>query len=184
MKNKFIHVYDDVINRELQDYIEHMILYSEDLEWNYVNSLNKSWWDDVWFCSHFYSYAQDEVYNKDYFFLFIQILYRFAGFSNISVEEILEARAFKQPPSVNPGANMEWAHQDLNIPHWVCLYYVNDSDGDTILFEDDKKTVIQQVTPKKGRIVFFDGNIYHTSSKPKNNIRSVINIDFIWNHNI
>ena len=56
---------------------------------------------------------------------------------------------------------------------------MNDSDGDTILFKDDKKTEIKRITPKKGRIVFFDGLIPHCSSPPTKNHRAIVNINFI-----
>jgi ectoine hydroxylase-related dioxygenase (phytanoyl-CoA dioxygenase family) len=60
----------------------------------------------------------------------------------------------------------------------VCLYYVTDSDGDTIFF-DDNENEIKRVSPKKGRIAFFDGTINHCSSNPTKLHRSVINFDFI-----
>ena len=62
----------------------------------------------------------------------------------------------------------------------TCIYYVNDSDGDTIFFEEDGITEIKRVTPKKGRLVYFDSNTPHAGSPPKNHqIRCVINFNFI-----
>jgi len=73
-------------------------------------------------------------------------------------------------------------HIDLvDIKHKVLLYYVNDSDGDTIIYEDKSaETVVDRISPKQGRILFFDGNCYHSSSSPTvNNKRIVINIDLV-----
>ena len=45
--------------------------------------------------------------------------------------------------------------------HLVCLYYVCDSDGDTIIYNErqrnaeGKYTIKQRVTPKQGRIVII-----------------------------
>jgi hypothetical protein len=78
-------------------------------------------------------------------------------------------------------------------PHTVCLYYVNDSDGDTFIFDktsDDIKgrrdifertkfNVLKRVTPKKGRVVLFNGNRYHSSSGPTKDVRCIINFDII-----
>lgn len=58
------------------------------------------------------------------------------------------------------------------------IYYVNDSDGDTIIFNetDTPFTIKQRITPKKNRAVIFDSAYYHTSSNPiKNEHRVVMN---------
>lgn len=59
----------------------------------------------------------------------------------------------------------------------VCLYYVNDSDGDTFFFDNNENlNVIERVTPKSGRMVVFDNDIFHASSPPvKSDARIVIN---------
>ena len=61
------------------------------------------------------------------------------------------------------------------------LYYVCDSDGDTIIFNEKEKsekyTVQKRVTPKQGRVVLFDGDFYHTAEQPIDNIRCVVNYD-------
>lgn len=57
------------------------------------------------------------------------------------------------------------------------LYYVNDSDGPTIFY----KNIFQRkkINPKKGRLVRFPANTFHSSSTPnKNDLRIVLNIVF------
>jgi ectoine hydroxylase-related dioxygenase (phytanoyl-CoA dioxygenase family) len=66
------------------------------------------------------------------------------------------------------------------------VYYVNDSDGDTFLFNEFQNsnkvtevTLKQRVMPRKGRAVIFDSNRFHASSNPINNTsRFVINFTF------
>jgi hypothetical protein len=79
-------------------------------------------------------------------------------------------------------------HIDMPIPHLVCLYYVNDSDGDTFFFdqmfdekaEPTKFTVYRRVAPKKGTAVIFDGLRYHGSNNPiESNNRYIINAGLI-----
>ena len=89
--------------------------------------------------------------------------------------QFIKARAFLQLPLSNAGRNN--IHTDYPMPHTVCLYYVNDSDGDTVLFDNDQKTVIQSVTPKKNRAVIFNGLIPHCSTVPTLDKRCVINFD-------
>ena len=72
-------------------------------------------------------------------------------------------------------------HIDAFEEHYVALYYVNDSDGDTILFDKDEKTIIDRITPKKGRCLFFKGDIPHSASGPvKSKYRIVINTNLYY----
>jgi ectoine hydroxylase-related dioxygenase (phytanoyl-CoA dioxygenase family) len=61
------------------------------------------------------------------------------------------------------------------------LYYVCDSDGDTIIYNEkdisDQYTIKEKVTPKQGRVVLFDGSLYHTAEQPLNNNRCIVNYD-------
>lgn len=84
-------------------------------------------------------------------------------------------------------------HIDNPNPHTVLLYYVNDSDGDTILYKEraNPLTYLEGdypssfnidicVTPKKGRAVIFDGMQFHSVSSPKNILkRQIININVL-----
>lgn len=57
-----------------------------------------------------------------------------------------------------------------------CILYLNDSDGDTLIYFKNK---LKRVKPEAGKIVVFDGQLYHTSSNPvKTNYRKVVNINF------
>ena len=65
-------------------------------------------------------------------------------------------------------------HVDDFRPHTSLLYYINDSDGDTIYFKGNKE--IQRVSPKANRLVIAKGPIHHCSSNPKKTeLRYVMN---------
>ena len=84
-------------------------------------------------------------------------------------------------------------HVNQKQPHLVLLYYVNDADGETILFdktindiEDDNMrylderhqfNVVNKIMPKKGRILLFDGTTYHSASSPTTGMRCIITLD-------
>jgi hypothetical protein len=70
------------------------------------------------------------------------------------------------------------AHQDFSFKHTVVLYYVNDADGDTVFFDNDNN-IVQSVSPKRGRVVVFDGEIYHGGGIPKIGPRCVVNFDIL-----
>lgn len=80
------------------------------------------------------------------------------------------------------------AHVDTDLKHLVILYYVNDSDGDTTVYNEtfgddfDKLTVKQTVSPKKGRYIIFDGAHFHASASPsKHDVRIVLNFNALIN---
>jgi hypothetical protein len=84
-------------------------------------------------------------------------------------------------------------HVDAADSHYGLIYYVCDSDGDTIIFDQTSKehpmeraslfknfTIKEKISPKRGRLVLFDGDQYHTSSHPtENDLRCIINIDVL-----
>lgn len=79
----------------------------------------------------------------------------------------------------NKKENHNTPHIDTpSMKHYVAIYYVIDSDGDTILFNEDN-TEKARIAPKKGRFVVFDGDILHTGCHPiKNTKRIVLNYNF------
>lgn len=65
-------------------------------------------------------------------------------------------------------------HVDGKFPlkkNIVALYYVNDDDGDTFIFNETEEstsyTIKARVKPEKGKLLFFDGDHYHASSPAK-----------------
>ena len=61
------------------------------------------------------------------------------------------------------------------------IYYINDSDGDTIFFNKKLKE-IKRVKPKKNTAILFDSNILHCGCNPiKSPTRGVINFIFKGN---
>ncbi len=93
---------------------------------------------------------------------------------------ILQGRSFLQLPRNIQREDVDTVHIDINQrAHLVVLYYVCDSDGDTIIYHErvksEKYTIKQRVTPKQGRIVIFDGTLYHTAEQPLHSTRCIVN---------
>ena len=81
-------------------------------------------------------------------------------------------------------------HIDIHQPHTVFLYYVNDCDGDTVLYNYKSKykedvpvyedvKITHRVTPKQGRVLVFDGMTWHASTQPTKGPRCIINFDMV-----
>lgn len=115
--------------------------------------------------------------------------------TRVPVNRLIRMRANLTLP--NKTSKLEWhmPHIDSFFEHWNAIYYVNDSDGDTVIFnetndnyssgEDDiirikngNFTIKERIEPKKGRVVIFPGKYYHSSSWARNSkFRCVININ-------
>jgi len=81
--------------------------------------------------------------------------------ANLQHKHICDKPVFFNPPHIDHVSDIPKDHFAA-----VCLYYIDDSDGDTFFF-DDEWDVIQRVTPKAGRMVLFENEVYHASSPPQ-----------------
>lgn len=84
-------------------------------------------------------------------------------------------------------------HVDLWEDHIACVFYVTNSDAETVLFEEkcysyeqyismdlSDLTVKTKITPKENRLLFFDGHLLHTGHSPsEHRHRIIINTDLV-----
>lgn len=126
-----------------------------------------------------------------YFTNFAPIVYVMADLLGKELDKVLRVRAGMLMPTnladnsipcndVNPGDD---AHIDFRIPHYTGLYYANNSDGDTVVFNEtrpsDTYTEMTRSTPQRGKIFIFNGEHYHKSSRPVvTSGRAVITFNF------
>jgi|TARA_E500000318_G_scaffold42326_1_gene40485 hypothetical protein len=92
-------------------------------------------------------------------------------------KNIIRAKAILQLPLNKKTFDKKFdsPHVDFKEPHLVYLYYVINSDGCTLFFKNKK--VIKKIKPKQGRLVIFNGNIYHTAQQPEKGKRCIINFN-------
>lgn len=175
-------IFDNLINRSNANQMEDILL-SQDFPWFYIKKSSgdaervDGYSDTVQFEHHF---LRDGVQTSQLLLNFCELLnlndvLKKTGLQNkvLRVKSNLLLKTQKTPNT---------PHIDFSQPHFVLLYYVNDSDGPTTFYEKSEKSFkkIKQVTPKKGRFVLFDGNTYHSSTPPqKNDCRCVININVL-----
>jgi hypothetical protein len=184
-----IQVFDDVIPKRYQDEIEHRLLYSG-YSWAYtptiVDCITKE--GKVFgFGGKLGNHTEGVVDTENFNFL-LPLTYSISEKSGIEYESILASRTFLQVPTTYE-KNHGPFHVDFKYPHMVFLYYVNDSDGDTLItnkkydfsnqtFDElDESQIVERVSPRKGRVVIFDGLYYHSGGIPKISPRCVINFD-------
>ena len=129
--------------------------------------------------SHNTMNMETKTIESTYAFTFLPILFEACKRKDLFVSDVIQSRLFCHP--AKPEANIQnGKHRDLLYDHKVCLYYFNDSDGDTVFFDDDDNEIFRQ-TPKKNTAVIFDGNIQHCSSTPTQR-RVILNINFLLTH--
>jgi hypothetical protein len=127
--------------------------------------------------------------------LLLPLLFVFCDRAQIPFNTLLRIRLGLFPrtlidvPHHNP-------HVDFYQPHRTAVYYVNDSDGDTVIFnetyenvgkeesvrytKEGRFTIGARVSPKKGRMCGFDGKHYHASMHPAQaSIRIAIAFTFL-----
>ena len=185
-------IIDNVISKDYQDYLEHLLLDSTDLPWFLIRNLNeiKSNQQNTHTSGLSIQSVSDGKDHGVLALVFRTLAFNLAEKLDISINEIINARTFLQLPGGNLSETIAREyHVDCAKPHKVLLYYVNDSDGDTILLKQKypfshnrisgltQGEILQTVSPKKGRVVMFDGSHFHSSTIPSNQLRCVINID-------
>lgn len=92
--------------------------------------------------------------------LFLPLLNHFGTYSKVN--RIKYNLLWKCKDTLNRHTSL---HQDGDDTCLSAVYYVNDSDGDTIIIDGEEEYRIQ---PKKGSILIFPAHLLHASSNPSN----------------
>ena len=107
--------------------------------------------------------------------------------TGISCENIVRSRL--DMTVYTPGGMRCDPHVDSPHPHVATIFYLNDSDGNTVIFnerfegsaeiDESKLTVQKEVEPKANRLIIFDGHYIHTGHVPAHhNNRVILNSNF------
>ena len=184
-------VIDDVISKSYQDLIEQTIVVNGDFPWYFcpnVSGDNSSLKHPAW--SHKFFDFEIASSNVAITNLLSPLMHEACSNINFYPTQLLNGRVFSLMPSHHTTHNI-W-HVDLARPHLVCIYYVNDSTGPTIISADSAEIYQKQyinadvnlsikkvIEPKKGRAVLFDGKFYHASTNPTDDRRVVINFNIV-----
>ena len=179
-----IEIIDNIISVEEQNHIKNLLL-NRSFPWFYLNdvSFENNTLERKPGLSHYF--IKEGKVSSDWLIKqpnnISKLIDSSANFLKKEELKIVKSRAFLQFPlseEMIKGNYIDTPHLDLKEKHIALLYYGNDSDGDTIIYEDVKKNKIKKtVKPKQGRMVIFDGSYWHTGSQPRNNIRCIINTD-------
>lgn len=189
-----IYVFDDIIGLDYQNEIKKKLLGEERFPWYYIEDVSSDDSGNQKRGGFTHGYVSEQGIESDYHHLFLELIKKSCSKINIKEVNAILGRSFLQLPSNIKREDVDTPHTDIPVDHFVMLYYVCDSDGDTIIYNekcnnlddyDDNINVVKnkifsiqkKVTPKQGRVVLFNGKLYHTAEQPNNNIRCVVNYD-------
>jgi Rps23 Pro-64 3,4-dihydroxylase Tpa1-like proline 4-hydroxylase len=146
---------------------------------NYSTYVDENTFDVGHFCC-LVTDTNGNVFDKSLFSLLLPIFHKakdeLPELNLLRISRLKVNLLLKQDSA--PDYHYNIAHHDIaheRIKHYSMVYYLNDSDGDTHLFQeytnDDRPvkslTPFATVSPKKNRLVIFDSNRLHASSNPK-----------------
>ncbi len=185
-------IIDDVVDKKTQDLIENSI-FSKNTQWFFSRTIFSDFTSEtkrndlMSFTKLMMDLDTKKFLNQE------EELYA-SPIKSQNITNLFQIRAQLQLPILTEKEKVYGTpHVDGNrdIPYKVGVYYVNDSDGDTVIFKQtanyNSKTPLDvnnldiemTVQPKKGRLLIFDGNVYHAVGKPKKDIRCILNYHFV-----
>jgi hypothetical protein len=134
--------------------------------------------DSAVFSEYFTMEPEPEGSN---FKIFDNVLKKFAEKNKIKYSQILRVK-FNMTPSSSFNVTT-FPHIDSRNPHYIFLYYVNDSDGETIIYNEkfdgkeiESLSVMKRIKPKRGAALFVDGRHFHSIAIPSHgSLRKVMN---------
>jgi len=192
-----IYTFDNIVDIEIQNEIENYV-YDKNLNWNIQKNITNS--SGIHKNYSFPAQVLSEVNIDKNILEFIDIVI------DNSLNKINKKLAKKYRIKINKtiphhiDVNEEYRllHIDQMEPHVTIIYYINDSDGDTLIFNDKNNKHLKDIkeytnndnflnpknfeltkclSPKKGRVVVFDGGTWHYGKYPTKGERNVININ-------
>ncbi len=193
LKNKFYKVFNDIISKDDQKkFVKE--LYNVEFPWylqkttTAITETNTAIKDDK-SCDTLglvhVIYDEKKGINSQIYQPALNTLNNFLSKNNIILEKLLRIKTNLVFKRVDNSEKYHTPHVDNEQNHYTLLYYVNDSDGPTYLFNNkyngtkQNLNLIEKVNPEQGRAILLDGHYYHASSNPAiNDYRLVINFNF------
>jgi len=191
-----VKVFDNLLPSGYIDAIEYDVLRTG-FSWFYIKDCTSPHYGSN---SGFVHPAFDHAKEPSDWYPFIKpLVYSIEEADGQRISQLYRIRVGLLLPSAEPiGHNTP--HVDFLWPHKTACFYVNDSDGDTVVYKQNLKEighdinddslkayvdntkfdVLESVSPVRNRLTIFDGFNFHSSTKPKSSdTRIVITVNFI-----
>jgi hypothetical protein len=175
-------IIDDFVSESFKLTLESLIN-AKDFDWQFSKNSAYSYWnygntvphDGVFQFCHMIKNI-DGYYSKDYE-IFKPLIYFFEFKTGLKIKGLYKLKVnMLTQRDITEEDNRLAIHKDmLDRDDYVSfVYYVNDSDGDTIVYDEDKINIIDRCTPKANRCFWFKSNQWHNATPPKNHQTRII----------
>ena len=126
-----IHIFDELIDKDYQEQIKE-ILFSNTYPWFFIEDITNSDGSKQKRSAFTHLLVKERNQNSEYHNLFIKMIQYCCFQIGITNVNVLEGRSFLQLPLNLKDRMVDTPHIDSIEKHFVMLYYVCDSDGDTV----------------------------------------------------
>lgn len=200
-----IKIIDDLLPESYINAIE-KLCYSRDMEWVYVNETVYGSADtksDLWEKQFVHTIFHDGVPKSKHYNFFMPVMFLLEEKLQYKIKSLLRLK-INLLTTIPTDNSLFLPHIDLGDvePYLSAVFYLNDSDGDTIIYENkiDDRSILQRedyqtylerrkrtekfvvkerVKFKKNRVVIFDGGYMHEAKWPtEHKDRFVLNMVF------
>ena len=186
--NGEVFVFDDIINLTYQIKIKELMMNKGS-----YNNLHFPWYviKDI-SCSEEYedqggrfvfihNFAVEEGISSQFHPFFLKLIQNSCKKINLKKVEIHQGSSILELPSFEKDfIDDPYASVKNSVS---MIYFVTDSDGDVIIYNEKEKsksyTIKKKISPKQGRVILFDGELYHVDEEPNEYLRCTVNYDFI-----
>ena len=189
-------VHDNVLPRKAFELMQSQIVDSTAFPWFKTITTEEKDQYGIHDYSWFHMVLKDgEIASQMYNLIYPLMICAFDSV-NEPVNNFLRFRLALQTPI--GGRYINSAHVDDITPHKTAIFYLNNSDGNTILYNEtydptsnlhsqnyrdtvlkNHLTQIKEVEPIENRLLMFDGLRYHASQRPVNHsYRVILNINY------
>jgi len=188
--NDEVFVFDNIINLNYQTRIKELLVGE-----GTFNNLCLPWYFtlDITYseelegqgrCAFVHNFAHpDEGIISSFHPLFLKLIKNSCKKIKVEKVNILQGKTLFELPKSKVLDIPDDPHINFNEKHFSMIYYVSDSDGDTIIYNEKEKsksyTIKERVSPKQGRVVLFDGALFHTDEEPKEGKRCIVRYDLV-----
>ena len=188
--NGEVFVFDNIINLNYQTRIKELLVGEGTfnnlcLPWYFTLDITHSEeLEGQGRCAFVHNFAHpDEGIISSFHPLFLKLIKNSCKKIKVEKVNILQGKTLFELPKSKVLNIPDDPHINFHEKHFSMIYYVSDSDGDTIIYNEKEKsksyTIKERVSPKQGRVVLFDGALFHTDEEPKEGRRCIVRYDLV-----